>query len=211
VAGVVSRSRLRSRSDRFPPRCHRCGRRLAHQLETRLAAARPAAPPRRRSSAARGHPRPPLRDRLGYRRSPAPRRSPRTARSCRQRSARRFLTGPRACPSPPATGRAQALPQPPPPRLAPQWRPIGAGPARPRRLPHWPSSSAPLSAYQPTSSGREGTSVSSSASATGPTTPTAWASCAAFRKFPMTSRRFTSNARRSRSFRATASRSCSFA
>jgi len=137
-------ARLSSEPDRLPSRCDRCCRRRARPFAARLAATGTAPPPRRRSDAARRHPRPPLRGRLGHRRGPAPRRGARTARSRGDRGARCFFSRPRAPLSSPAARRAQALPESSPPWLAPERRSSGADPAPPRGFPHRPPSSSPL-------------------------------------------------------------------
>jgi hypothetical protein len=72
------RPTLKSGPDRLPPRRDRRGWRRARPVEARRPAARAAPSPRGRLDPARGHPRPPLRDRLGHRRSPAPGRGART-------------------------------------------------------------------------------------------------------------------------------------
>ncbi len=135
---------LRSRPDRLPSCRDGSGRRRARPFEARIAAARAAPSPRGRLDTARGHRRPRLRDRFGRRRCAAPRRCARTARSRRHGRARGFMSGPRTRPSLPAARRSQALPQPPVARLAPERRPIRAGPAPPRRHPHRRPSSPPL-------------------------------------------------------------------
>jgi hypothetical protein len=137
-------ARLRSQCDRLPSRCDRCCRRRTCPFAARLAATRNAPPPRRRSDAARRHRRPPLRGRLGHCRSPAPRRGARPPRPGCDRRARCFCSGPRARLSVAAAGRTEALPESPPPRLAPERRSSGADPASYRGLPYRPPSSPPL-------------------------------------------------------------------